>query len=219
MSLLLQNIRKSYSQGTSEIQVLKGLMAEIRSGEIVAVVGQSGSGKSTLLSLLAGLDRPQSGQIVIRGQDIVGLSEQQMTSFRAKNIGIVFQHFHLMPHLTALENVMLPLEILEEGRIEERARDILGLMGLGHREEHFPSQLSGGESQRVAIARALVVQPQFLLADEPSGSLDSETGEKVMDVFFDVVRQKKMTTVLVTHSEALARRCDRVLTLKNGLLQ
>lgn len=219
MSLSLQNIRKYYLQGTSEIQVLKGLTAEIRSGEIVAVVGQSGSGKSTLLSLLAGLDRPQDGHIIIRGQDIVGLDEQQMTSFRAKNIGIVFQHFHLMPHLTALENVMLPLEILGEERIEERARDILGLMGLGHREEHFPSQLSGGESQRVAIARALVVQPQFLLADEPSGSLDSETGEKVMDVFFDVVRQKKMTTVLVTHSEALARRCDRILTLKNGLLQ
>lgn len=219
MSLSLQNIRKNYSQGTSEIQVLKGLTAEIRSGEIVAVVGQSGSGKSTLLSLLAGLDRPQDGHIIIRGQDIVGLSEQQMTSFRAKNIGIVFQHFHLMPHLTALENVMLPLEILGEDRIEDRARDILGLMGLGHREEHFPSQLSGGESQRVAIARALVVQPEFLLADEPSGSLDSETGDKVMDVFFDVVRQKKMTTVLVTHSEALARRCDRILTLKNGLLQ
>lgn len=219
MSLCLQNIHKSYSQGTSEIQVLKGLTVEVQSGEIVAVVGQSGSGKSTLLSLLAGLDRPQVGQIVIRGQDIVGLDEQQMTSFRAKNIGIVFQHFHLMPHLTALENVMLPLEILKEDRIEERAREILGLMGLGHREEHFPSQLSGGESQRVAIARALVVQPQFLLADEPSGSLDSETGEKVMDVFFDVVRQKKMTTMLVTHSESLARRCDRILTLKNGLLQ
>jgi putative ABC transport system ATP-binding protein len=219
MSLLLQNIHKNYSQGTSEIQVLKGLMAEIKSGEIVAVVGQSGSGKSTLLSLLAGLDRPQQGHIIIRGQDIVGLSEQQMTSFRAKNIGIVFQHFHLMPHLTALENVMLPLEILGEEQIEARAREILGLMGLGHREEHFPSQLSGGESQRVAIARALVVQPQFLLADEPSGSLDSETGEKVMDVFFDVVRQKKMTTVLVTHSDPLARRCDRILTLKNGLLQ
>jgi putative ABC transport system ATP-binding protein len=194
-------------------------MAEIKSGEIVAVVGQSGSGKSTLLSLLAGLDRPEEGHIIIRGQDIVSLSEQQMTSFRAKNIGIVFQHFHLMPHLTALENVMLPLEILGEEQIEARAREILGLMGLGHREEHFPSQLSGGESQRVAIARALVVQPQFLLADEPSGSLDSETGEKVMDVFFDVVRQKKMTTVLVTHSEPLARRCDRILTLKNGLLQ
>lgn len=218
MSLRLENIVKNYRQADLDIQVLKGLSAEIKDSEVVAVLGQSGSGKSTLLSLMAGLDRPTSGKIIIAGKDISKFSEEEMTEFRGKTIGIVFQQFHLLPHLTALENVMLPLEIAKEPDREKRAKEVLGQMGLGHRLDHFPSQMSGGENQRVAIARALVVKPQILLADEPSGNLDTATGKKVMDVFFDVVRANKVTTILVTHSESLAHRCDRQIVLENGLL-
>lgn len=218
MSLKLENLVKNYQQGDTEIHVLKGLTAEIKDSEVVAVVGQSGSGKSTLLSLLAGLDRPTSGKILVAGQEISQMSETELTHFRGRKIGIVFQQFHLFPHLTAFENVMLPLEIWNEANREERAQNVLEQMGLTHRLNHFPNQMSGGECQRVAIARALVVKPQILLADEPSGNLDTSTGQKVMDVFFDVVRANKVTTVLVTHSEALAERCDRQIRIENGKL-
>jgi putative ABC transport system ATP-binding protein len=218
MSLVLKNLVKNFKQGDVQVHVLKGLNAEIKDSEIVAIVGQSGGGKSTLLSLLAGLDRPTSGNIVVGGKDLTDLSEQQMTSFRGEKIGIVFQQFHLLPHLTALENVMVPLEILKESNRETRAKEILEKMNLSHRLNHFPGQLSGGECQRVAIARALVLRPQILLADEPSGNLDSETGAKVMDAFFNVIREHKVTTILVTHSESLAKRCDRQLQLRNGVL-
>ncbi len=218
MSLKLDAVRKKYLQGDAEIEVLKGLSAEIQNSEVVAIVGQSGSGKSTLLSLLAGLDRPSSGHIYIGGQEVSRLSEEEMTAFRGRKIGIVFQQFHLLPHLTALENVMLPLEIWDDENRVERAQKMLGQMGLSHRLHHFPSQMSGGECQRVAIARALVVKPEILLADEPSGNLDTATGRKVMDVFFEVARANKVTTVLVTHSEALAQACDRQLVLENGIL-
>ncbi|MGZ5279244.1 MAG: ABC transporter ATP-binding protein [Pseudobdellovibrionaceae bacterium] len=218
MSLKLQAVTKTYKQGDAEIEVLKGLSAEIQKSELVAIVGQSGSGKSTLLSLLAGLDRPSSGKIFVAGQEISQFSEQEMTAFRGRKIGIVFQQFHLLPHLTAIENVMLPLEIWNEENREARAAKVLDQMGLSHRLNHFPSQMSGGECQRVAIARALVVQPEILLADEPSGNLDTMTGRKVMDVFFEVVRANRVTTVLVTHSEALAKTCDRQLLLENGRL-
>jgi putative ABC transport system ATP-binding protein len=218
MSLKLENVTKKYLQGDSEIQVLKGLSADIQNSEVVAIVGQSGSGKSTLLSLLAGLDRPSTGRIYVAGQEISQLTEHEMTSFRGRKIGIVFQQFHLLPHLTALENVMLPLEIWDEPDRENRAQEVLAQMGLGHRLDHFPSQMSGGECQRVAIARALVVKPEILLADEPSGNLDTQTGRKVMDVFLQAVRSNRVTTVLVTHSEALAKSCDRQLVLENGIL-
>lgn len=218
MSLQLQNLSKVFWQADTEIQVLKNLSQEIKNSEVVAIVGQSGSGKSTLLSLLAGLDRPTTGKILIGGEEVSGFSEEQMTAFRGKKIGIVFQQFHLLPHLTALENVMLSLEILGETDQKKRAQEILHQMGLGHRMDHFPRQLSGGECQRVAIARALVVRPEILLADEPSGNLDTVTGQQVMDVFFDVVRKHKVTTILVTHSEVLAKRCDRQLVLKQGAL-
>lgn len=218
MSLKLENVVKTYRQGDSDIQVLKGLSAEIKDAEVVAVLGQSGSGKSTLLSLMAGLDRPTSGDIFIAGKKVSNLSEIEMTEFRGKTIGIVFQQFHLLPHLTALENVMLPLEIWNQGNREVKAKEMLDQMGLGHRLNHFPNQMSGGECQRVAIARALVVKPQVLLADEPSGNLDIATGKKVMDVFFEVIRANKVTTILVTHSEALALRCDRQIVLENGTM-
>lgn len=219
MSLNLRNVRKSYHQGETEIQVLKGLDVSIEPGQVVSVVGQSGSGKSTLLSLLAGLERADGGEILVDNVNILSLSERQITLFRAQNIAIVFQQYHLISHLTTLENVMLALEILRMKNAKERSEEVLKELGLSHRLTHFPSQLSGGECQRVAIARALVVKPKILLADEPSGNLDAHTGEKVMDVFFDVIRKYKITTVLVTHSEALAKKCERTLRLEEGLLR
>ncbi|MEZ0392454.1 MAG: ABC transporter ATP-binding protein [Pseudobdellovibrionaceae bacterium] len=218
MSLKLNKVVKTYKQGDADIQVLKGLTAEIQDSEVVAILGQSGSGKSTLLSLMAGLDRPTSGSIQIADKEITAFSEEEMTQFRGQTIGIVFQQFHLFPHLTALENVMLPLEIWDQTNREAKAKEILNQMGLSHRLNHLPSQMSGGECQRVAIARALVVKPKIILADEPSGNLDTTTGAKVMDVFFEVVRAFKVTTILVTHSEALAHRCDRQLVLESGAL-
>lgn len=217
MSLKVENLKKNFHQGDADIQVLKGVSFEIQDGSLVAVLGQSGSGKSTLLSLLAGLDRPTSGDIFVDGHRMTQLSEKDMTLFRAQKIGIVFQQFHLMSHLTALENVMLPLEILKADNIEERARKCLQQMGLAHRETHFPSQMSGGECQRVAIARALVVEPKILLADEPSGNLDAETGKKVMDIFFEVVKKNRTTTILVTHSDQLAAQCEKQMRLTNGM--
>lgn len=219
MSLILKDVKKGFLQGESEIQVLKGLNVTIQPGQVVSVVGQSGSGKSTLLSILAGLERADSGEILVDNINLTPMSEQQMTLFRAQNIAVVFQQYHLIAHLTAVENVMLALEILKMENPKARAEEALTELGLGHRLNHFPSQLSGGECQRVAIARALVVKPKILLADEPSGNLDIHTGEKVMDVFFDVVRKHKITTLLVTHSEALAKKCERTLRLDEGQLK
>lgn len=219
MSLVLNDVRKGFRQGETEIQVLKGLDVTIEPGQVVSIVGQSGSGKSTLLSLLAGLERADGGEILVDKVNLVPLTEQEMTLFRAQNIAIVFQQYHLIAHLSALENVMLALEILKMENPRERAEEALKELGLGHRLNHFPSQLSGGECQRVAIARALVVKPKILLADEPSGNLDTHTGEKVMDVFFDIVRKHKITTILVTHSEVLAKKCERILRLEEGHLR
>jgi len=219
VSLLLRNVRKSFQQGETQIHVLQNLNANIEGGEIVSVVGPSGSGKSTLLSILAGLERCDDGEIFVDKVNLALFSETELTTFRAQNIAIVFQQYHLISHLTALENVALALEILKMDQPQKRAEAALNEMGLSHRLHHFPRQLSGGESQRVAIARALVVQPKILLADEPSGNLDTNTGEKVMDVFFDVVKKHKITTILVTHSEVLAKRCGRTLRLEDGQLR
>ncbi|QLY25794.1 ABC transporter ATP-binding protein [Bdellovibrio sp. KM01] len=219
MSLTLNDIRKSFHQGDAEVAVLKGLNVTIEPGQIVSIVGQSGSGKSTLLSILAGLERADHGEILVDKVNLSPMTEQQLTLFRAQNISIVFQQYHLIAHLTALENVALALEILKMENPKQRAEEALRELGLGHRLDHFPSQLSGGECQRVAIARALVVKPRILLADEPSGNLDTHTGDKVMDVFFEVVRKHKITTILVTHSETLARRCQRILRLEEGVLK
>ena len=219
MSLTLKEVKKGFRQGETEIQVLKGLNVVIEEGQVVSIVGQSGSGKSTLLSILAGLERSDSGEIIVDKINLAPLSEQEMTLFRAQNIAVVFQQYHLIAHLTALENVMLALEILKIEEAKSKAEQALKELGLGHRLDHFPSQLSGGECQRVAIARALVVKPKILLADEPSGNLDTHTGDKVMDVFFDVVRKHNITTILVTHSEALAKKCQRTLRLAEGQLK
>lgn len=217
MSLIVQNLKKSFSQGETKIEVLKGLNLHIESGKIVAILGQSGSGKSTLLGLLSGLDNPDEGTIEISGQKMTSLNPEERTLFRGKNIGIVFQQFHLVPHLTALENVALPLEIQGEKDVHGRAAKMLESLGLGHRLHHAPGQMSGGESQRVAIARALVGNPRLILADEPSGNLDLETGEKVTQVFFDQIRKSGITTILVTHNPELAARCDQRFHLRGGL--
>jgi len=219
VSLALKEVKKSFHQGESEIQVLRGVQTEIQPGEIVSIVGQSGSGKSTLLSILAGLERADQGEIIVDKVNLMNLTEAELTLFRAQNIAIVFQQYHLISHLTAVENVMLALEILRIEDPQSKAEAALKELGLGHRLNHFPSQMSGGECQRVAIARALVVRPKILLADEPSGNLDTHTGEKVMDVFFEVVKKHNITTILVTHSEALAKRCQRSLRLVEGHLR
>ncbi len=211
-------LSKQFRQGDSTIKVLQNLDFEVKAGETLAIVGQSGSGKSTLLSLLAGLDQPSTGKITIRGQSLQTMSQAELTRFRGQSIGIIFQQFHLMQNLTALENVLLPLDIAGIKGAEELAREALHAVGLSHREQHLPSQLSGGECQRVAIARAFVVKPALLLADEPSGNLDAATGEKVMGLLFEAVEKRGMTLLLVTHDRELAKRCQRQLVLQQGLV-
>lgn len=218
MILEARGISKSFNQAGSAISVLERLDLEIAEAETVAIVGQSGSGKSTLLSLLAGLDTPTQGRIRVDGSDLGAMGEEKLAAFRARNIGIVFQQFHLMSNLTALENVTLPLEIARDRAATAKARTILASVGLSHRETHFPHQLSGGERQRVAIARALVVEPRILLADEPSGNLDTRTGAQVMKLLFDLIALRKMTLVLVTHNDELVRLCGRSLALQDGRL-
>lgn len=214
----VKNLRKSYGHGDARVEVLKGINLNIQKGETLALIGKSGSGKSTLLSLMAGLDQADSGEIEISGKNISTLKEQELTRFRAENMGIVFQQFHLVSTLSALENVLLPLELLKRDNAKEIAKSLLESVGLSHRSHHLPSELSGGESQRVAIARALAINPSILFADEPSGNLDEETGEKVMDLLFNMVKKTNTTLVLVTHDQDLARKCSRVVHLEHGSL-
>ncbi|MFN8945765.1 MAG: ABC transporter ATP-binding protein [Pseudobdellovibrionaceae bacterium] len=218
MSISVENLNKSFLQGVEKIQVIQNLNLKIDKPEVVAVIGQSGSGKSTFLSLLSGLDRADSGRVLIAGKDISIMSEESLTQFRAEHVSLVFQQYHLVQHLTALENVLLPLEIQGKPIDLKAAETLLEQVGLQNRMNHFPSQLSGGESQRVAIARALIVKPSVLLADEPSGNLDVATGSSVMDLFLDVVKKNKITTIVVTHNPELAKRCDRVFELIQGQL-
>ena len=218
MSLTVKNLTKSHLQATRKITVLSGLNLEVLRAETVAIVGKSGSGKSTLLALLAGLDNPDEGQVILNGQTLSGLNETSMARLRARSMGIIFQQFQLVQTLTALENVMLPAEILGDKKNEEKAKELLRAVGLGERMNHFPSQLSGGEQQRVAIARALAGTPQIILADEPTGNLDNETGISVMDLLFGLLKEKNIALVLVTHDPDCADRCTRVLTLEQGKL-
>ncbi len=220
MILKITDLHKSFqSPGNhNPIHVLEGINLEMVQGETVAILGQSGSGKSTLLALVAGLDKPSSGVIEMDGQRMDTLSEEDLARFRAQKISIVFQQFHLMSHLTALENVSLPLELVGDDDAEDKARHALDQIGLSHRLSHFPSHLSGGECQRVAIARAMVTRPALLLADEPTGNLDPHTGRKVADQLFELVKTTTMTMLLVTHNESLVDQSQRQLVLQEGTL-
>lgn len=215
MKVSIKNINKHFQQGKNTIQVLNDVNLEIKSGEIIALLGKSGSGKTTMLSLLAGLDRPDHGSILVDDLDISKISEEKLCDFRAKTLGIVFQQFHLIPHLTAFENVLLSFEI--NGREDkDSAMMWLEMVGLKDRAHHYPSMLSGGEQQRVAMARALAFGPPLLLADEPTGNLDVETGKNIIDILFKMVREKKTTMILVTHDEELAAKADRIVRLIGG---
>jgi putative ABC transport system ATP-binding protein len=217
--IAIQNLSKSFNSNGKTIQILRELNLQTSQGQSISIVGKSGSGKSTLLSLMAGLDRPDAGNIVIDQLNLQQMTEQELTQFRAKVMGIVFQRFHLVDYLTALENVQLALDILGMQSDRSRAQNVLSMVGLGDRMDHFPKQLSGGECQRVAIARALVVGPKVLLADEPSGNLDQETGKQVMQMLFDLCSQLNTTLVLVTHDRDLAQKSDIVYELKLGKLE
>ena len=205
-----RKISKSFVQGERSVTVFKDLSLQVDAGKTLAILGPSGSGKSTLLSLLAGLDTPDSGDVHVFGKELPKMSEQDLTRYRRDEIGIIFQQFNLFPHLTALENISLPLDLKASPDALKISREALNKVGLGHRADHFPSELSGGEMQRVAIARAIVTKPQLILADEPSGSLDQETGETVMNILFDLVKENKTTMILVTHNAELANRCDSI---------
>ena len=211
-----ENVSKRVQVADSELCILKGTSLEIKRGESVAIIGPSGSGKSTLLGLLAGLDEPTDGDIWLAGEHLNALDEDGRAALRSKLVGFVFQSFQLLPGLTALENVMLPLELRGDRRAAKVARDYLERVGLAHRLDHYPRQLSGGEQQRVALARAFAPQPDILFADEPTGNLDAETGASVNDLLFSLNAQSGTTLVLVTHEPILARRCARRITLSAG---
>mgnify|MGYP003952653129 CR=1 FL=1 len=213
-----QKLKKSFFQGKKEISVLKEINLQVSNGETIAILGKSGSGKSTLLSILAGLDHPTSGSLKILGQDFVAMNENEKTKFRGRHIGFVFQSFHLIPHLTALENISLPLDILNISDAESKALEFLARVGLANRGNHLPKELSGGEMQRVAVARALISSPGIILADEPSGSLDEENAFEVTNLLFELIREENKAMILVTHDNDLAERCSKRLGLDHGVL-
>ena len=214
----VSGLGKTVPQAGGELAILRDISFALWPGQTVAIVGASGSGKSTLLGLLAGLDTPSQGQVLLGGQDLFALDEDGRAALRARHMGFVFQNFQLMPHLTALENVMLPLELAGVPDARAQATAMLQRVGLGERLKHLPKLLSGGEQQRVALARAFVVKPELLLADEPTGSLDPATGQAIMDLMFALNREQGTTLVLVTHDHALAARCARRLEIEAGRL-
>ncbi|WP_115718175.1 ABC transporter ATP-binding protein [Gallaecimonas mangrovi] len=203
----------------SDLAILSGVELQVKTGETLAIMGTSGSGKSTLLGLLAGLDQPSAGSVTLAGKNIATLSEDARAALRAEQLGFVFQQFLLIPSLTALENVMMPAELKGDRDARNKASELLQRVGLGQRLGHYPAQLSGGEQQRVAIARAFITNPALLFADEPTGNLDTHTGEHVADLLFALNRDFGTTLILVTHDPVLARRCQRVLALKEGRLE
>ncbi|MFD1697635.1 ABC transporter ATP-binding protein [Roseibium aestuarii] len=212
----LKDVHLSLGQGAGRVHILKGVDLEIARGTAVGLVGPSGSGKSTLLMVMAGLERADKGTIRVAGQDLQPLNEDALARFRGRNIGIVFQSFHLIPNMTALENVAVPLELAGHPAAFAKARKELEAVGLAHRLDHYPSQMSGGEQQRVAVARALVVEPEILIADEPTGNLDESTGRQIIELMFAAQRERGMTLVIVTHDLSLARQCDRVIRVRSG---
>jgi putative ABC transport system ATP-binding protein len=218
-AIALENVDLSLGRGPARVHILKRLSLEVGRGEAIGLVGPSGSGKSTLLMTMAGLERPDSGRVVVDGTDLSGLDEDGLARFRGRRIGIVFQSFHLIPTMTALENVALPLELADADDAFERAEAELRLVGLGERLHHYPAQLSGGEQQRVAIARAMAPNPAILVADEPTGNLDERTGDSIIELLFGLKRDRGGTLVLVTHDLHLAQRCDRIVRLRSGRIE
>jgi putative ABC transport system ATP-binding protein len=218
-AVALSGVNLALGRGAARVHILKDIDLHIGRGEAIGLIGPSGSGKSTLLMVVAGLERPDSGVVKVAGEDLGRHDEDGLALFRGRNIGIVFQSFHLIPTMTALENVAVPLELAGAPDAYVRAEDELGLVGLSHRLHHYPAQLSGGEQQRVAMARALAPNPAILVADEPTGNLDDETGRQIIDLLFTQHAQRSTTLVLVTHDLGLAQRCDRVLRLRSGRIE
>src|SRR5579885_806754 len=218
-AIALAGVNLSLGQGAARVHILKDIDLNIGAGEAVGLVGPSGSGKSTLLMVMAGLERPDAGTVTVAGEDLNRLDEDALARFRGRQVGIVFQSFHLIPTMTALENVAVPLELAGNPDAAQRAAQELASVGLGDRLHHYPTQLSGGEQQRVALARALAPDPAILVADEPTGNLDEATGKQIVDLLFTKHAERGMTLVLVTHDHSLAERCDRVVRLRSGRIE
>ncbi|MHB2267643.1 ABC transporter ATP-binding protein [Aliihoeflea sp. PC F10.4] len=215
----MKDVSLTLGEGASSVHVLKGISLDIAAGETAGIVGPSGSGKSTLLMVLAGLERIDAGTIAIAGEDLTKMSEDRLAAFRGRNVGIVFQSFHLIPNMTALENVAVPLELAGRADAFEIAERELTEVGLKDRLTHYPGELSGGEQQRVAIARALAPSPRLLIADEPTGNLDQATGRQISDMLFAKAAERDMTLMLVTHDPALAARCSRQIAIRSGRIE
>ena len=215
-SIQFNNVSLSYGDIADEVEVLKSISFSIGSSEVVSIVGPSGSGKTSIIMLASGLENATKGSIKINGQEIVGLKEKELSEVRRKNIGIVFQSFYLIPNLTAVENVLLSLEANQQYGLEKDAEELLGEFGLSHRMHHLPSELSGGEQQRVAIARALINKPKIILADEPTGNLDSVNSESMIDLLFEYTKKSHTSLVMVTHDNSIAKRCDRIIEIRDG---
>ena len=212
----ITHLVKTLHGGGHKVEILKSLDLTVPTGQFIAITGQSGSGKTTLLSLIAGLDTPNSGQIVIDEQDITKLDEDELALLRGKRFGFIFQNFHLIPTLTALENVVLSAELNNTPGASKKANDLLGTVGLGDRLHHYPAQLSGGEQQRLSLARAFINEPDIILADEPTGNLDSKNSDRIIELILDLHRVKQATIILVTHELHVAERSERILTLADG---
>ena len=214
--VVLDDVRLTLTTAAGSVNILRGLSLSVARGESVGVVGPSGSGKSTLLAVIAGLEQPTSGRVVVAGGELAAMDEDALARFRRDHVGIVFQSFHLLPTMTALENVAVPVEFAGRADAFDRAAECLAAVGVGHRGGHYPAQLSGGEQQRVALARAVVAKPDLLLADEPTGNLDGATGRAIIDLMFDARARLGTTLMLVTHDAAVAERCDRIVHLADG---
>jgi len=215
-AIQFNNVSLNYGSKNDEVEVLKSINFSVNSEEIISIVGPSGSGKTSIIMLASGLESASEGSIKINNQEIVGLKENKLSEVRRKNIGIVFQSFYLIPNLTAIENVLLSLEANQKYNQDEDAKALLADFGLSHRLNHLPSELSGGEQQRVAIARALINKPKIILADEPTGNLDSTNSESMMNLLFNYTRKSKTSLVMVTHDNSIAERCDRIIEIKDG---
>ena len=216
--IVTKNLFVTLPSHSGAVNIIRGIDLSIASGETVGLIGPSGSGKSTLLMVLAGLEPASQGQVVVSGHDYANMDEDALSRFRRSNVGIVFQSFHLVPTMTAVENVALPLELAGVATAFEKAETMLGEVGLGHRLTHYPAQMSGGEQQRTAVARALVANPPVLFADEPTGNLDQNTGHQIMDLILRLAEERGTTVLLVTHDRVLADRCARVETMQDGQL-